>query len=54
MTSNISIPPTRMTALDEQELDIPVNDALTRSPERLVKMVLAAFPKLKDKPAANV
>lgn len=33
----------------EQELGIPVTDALTRSPERLVKMVLAAFPDLKDK-----
>ena len=38
----------------EQELNIPVTDALTRSPERLVKMVLAAFPQLKGKPAANV
>ena len=28
----------------EGELDIPVTDALTRSPERLVDMVLAAFP----------
>ena len=28
----------------ESELDIPVTDALTRSPERLVDMVLAAFP----------
>lgn len=31
----------------EKELGIPVTDALTRSPEHLVKMVLAAFPKLK-------
>lgn len=30
----------------EGELDIPVTDALTRSPERLVDMVLAAFPAL--------
>jgi uncharacterized NAD-dependent epimerase/dehydratase family protein len=28
----------------ESDLDIPVTDALTRSPERLVDMVLAAFP----------
>ena len=33
----------------EQELNIPVTDALTRSPERLVEMVLAAFPVLKRK-----
>ena len=33
----------------EQELNIPVTDALTRPPERLVEMVLAAFPELKDK-----
>jgi uncharacterized NAD-dependent epimerase/dehydratase family protein len=37
----------------EQELGIPVTDALTRSPERLVEMVLAAFPKLKEKLAAS-
>lgn len=37
----------------EQELGIPVTDALTRSPERLVKMVLAAFPDLKNKQAVN-
>jgi len=37
----------------EQELGIPVTDALTRSPERLVEMVLAAFPELKEKLAAN-
>ena len=30
----------------EEELDIPVTDALTRSPERLVEMVLAAFPQI--------
>ena len=30
----------------ERELDIPVTDALTRSPERLVDMVLSAFPAL--------
>ncbi len=37
----------------EQELNVPVTDALTRSPERLVEMVLAAFPALKRKQAAN-
>jgi uncharacterized NAD-dependent epimerase/dehydratase family protein len=31
----------------EQELDIPATDALSRSPECLVEMVLSAFPKLK-------
>lgn len=36
----------------EQELGIPVTDALTRSPERLVDMVLTAFPALKGKLAA--
>ncbi len=30
----------------EQELGIPVTDALTRSPECLVEMVLSAFPQL--------
>lgn len=33
----------------EQELGIPTTDALTRPPERLVEMVLAAFPQLKEK-----
>ena len=37
----------------EQELGIPATDALTRSPERLVEMVLAAFPELKGKLAAS-
>ena len=37
----------------EQELGIPVTDALSRSPRRLVKMVLAAFPGLKVKQVAN-
>ncbi len=36
----------------EQELGIPSTDALTRSPERLVEMVLAAFPLLKRNLAA--
>lgn len=33
----------------EQDLCIPVTDALTRSPEYLVQMVFAAFPNLKAK-----
>lgn len=37
----------------EQELGIPVTDALTRPPERLVEMVLAAFPVLKRKQVSN-
>ena len=37
----------------ELELGIPVTDALTRSPELLVEMVLAAFPKLKDELAVS-
>ena len=37
----------------ENELGIPTTDALSRSPERLVEMVLSAFPKLTEKlPAA--
>jgi uncharacterized NAD-dependent epimerase/dehydratase family protein len=37
----------------EDELGIPTTDALSRSPERLVEMVLRAFPKLSEKlPAA--
>ena len=35
--------------LYECELGIPVTDALTRSPERLVEMALAAFPELAEK-----
>ncbi|MHC5209588.1 MAG: DUF1611 domain-containing protein [Planctomycetota bacterium] len=34
------------------ELGLPVTDALTRPPERLVEMVLAAFPELGEKQAA--
>ncbi len=37
----------------EQELGIPTTDALTRPPERLVEMVLAAFPLLKEKSAVT-
>ncbi|MCU7855636.1 MAG: DUF1611 domain-containing protein [Candidatus Thiodiazotropha sp. (ex Lucinoma borealis)] len=38
----------------EQELGIPVTDALTRSPQRLVEMVLTAFPGLMGKQAVNI
>jgi uncharacterized NAD-dependent epimerase/dehydratase family protein len=37
----------------EQELGIPVTDALSRSPERLVEMVMAAFPQLNAKLTAS-
>ncbi len=37
----------------ETELDIPVTDALMRSPERLVQMVLLAFPELEQKMIAT-
>ncbi len=40
-------------ALYECELGIPVTDALTRPPERLVEMVLAAFPELAEKLTAG-
>ena len=33
----------------ERDLNIPVTDALTRSPDRLIDMVLLAFPALEDK-----
>lgn len=39
--------------LYQHELGIPVTDALTRSPERLVEMVLAAFPELGAKLASG-
>jgi uncharacterized NAD-dependent epimerase/dehydratase family protein len=39
-------------ALYECELGIPVTDALTRSPERLVEMVMAAFPELTERGTA--
>ncbi len=35
--------------LNELELGIPVTDALSRPPQRLVEMVLAAFPQLAEK-----
>lgn len=37
----------------EQELGIPSTDALTRSPKRLVEMVLEAFPAIKQNQAVN-
>jgi uncharacterized NAD-dependent epimerase/dehydratase family protein len=37
---------TAAITLYELELGIPATDALTRSPERLVAMVLEAFPEL--------
>jgi uncharacterized NAD-dependent epimerase/dehydratase family protein len=37
----------------EHELGIPTTDALTRSPERLVEMVLSAFPELQGKLIAS-
>lgn len=40
--------------LYESELGIPATDALTRSPERLVEMVLSAFPELEERLAAAV
>ena len=38
----------------ERELGIPTTDALTRSPERLVEMVLSAFPEIEKKLTANL
>jgi len=38
----------------EDELDIPVTDALTRSPDHLVEMVLAAFPQIGRRVSAAV
>ena len=40
--------------LYECELGIPATDALTRSPTRLVEMVLSAFPELEEKLIAGV
>lgn len=37
----------------EAELDIPVTDALTRSPKFLLEMVLSAFPTLRKKQLAS-
>lgn len=36
-------------SLYESELNIPATDALTRSPDRLIEMVLAAFPELEKR-----
>ena len=35
--------------LYEEELGIPATDALTHSPDRLIEMVMLAFPELKEK-----
>ena len=40
--------------LYESELGIPTTDALSRPPERLVEMVLAAFPGLEEELTAIV
>ncbi len=37
----------------EEELGIPVSDALNRPPERLAEMVFSAFPELEKRPLAN-
>ena len=39
--------------LYELELGIPATDALSRPPERLVDMVIAAFPELEEKLTAG-
>jgi uncharacterized NAD-dependent epimerase/dehydratase family protein len=44
---------TEAIARYERELGIPATDALTRDPERLVEMVLAAFPELDGKLTAR-
>jgi uncharacterized NAD-dependent epimerase/dehydratase family protein len=38
----------------EHQLSIPTTDAMTRPPERLVEMVLAAFPELEKQLTAAV
>jgi len=38
----------------EHELGIPATDALTRSPERLVDMVVSAFPELQERMTVGV
>ena len=43
---------TAAIAMYEIELGVPATDALTRSPDRLVEMVAAAFPALQEKLAA--
>jgi uncharacterized NAD-dependent epimerase/dehydratase family protein len=44
---------TAAIAAYESELGIPATDALTRSPDRLVEMVLSAFPALEEKLASR-
>lgn len=44
---------TAAIALYEVELGVPATDALTRSPDRLVEMVVAAFPTLRERLAAT-
>jgi uncharacterized NAD-dependent epimerase/dehydratase family protein len=44
---------TEAIALYESEFGIPATDALTRSPDRLVDMVLRAFPELERKLGAD-
>lgn len=44
---------TAAIALYEFELGIPVTDALTRSPDRLVEMVLLSFPELEERLAVG-
>jgi uncharacterized NAD-dependent epimerase/dehydratase family protein len=43
---------TAAITLYECELGIPTTDALTRSPNRLVEMVVGAFPELAPKATA--
>jgi uncharacterized NAD-dependent epimerase/dehydratase family protein len=38
----------------EREMGLPVTDALTRSPDQLVEMVLSAFPGLAQKLSAAI
>jgi uncharacterized NAD-dependent epimerase/dehydratase family protein len=45
---------TAAIAMYEIDLGMPATDALTRSPDRLVEMVVAAFPTLQEKLAATV
>jgi uncharacterized NAD-dependent epimerase/dehydratase family protein len=45
---------TAAITLYELELGIPATDALTRSPDRLVDIVLGAFPGLAEKRTAEV
>ena len=45
---------TAAIAAYERDLGVPSTDALTRSPERLVEMVVAAFPELEPRLTARV